>query len=86
MKKRAQGLSVDTIIIAAIALLVLVVLSVIFIGRGGRFGLDVEKCINKGGTCVGPVAGAERGVCSAGQTQVNFVCENENEVCCLPIA
>lgn len=43
MKKKAQGISINVIIIAAIALIVLVVLVAIFTGRLGKFGQDVTK-------------------------------------------
>jgi len=48
---KAQGISMNVIIIAAIALLVLVILSVIFLGKMGGFGKGVGDCTNKGGTC-----------------------------------
>ena len=48
---KAQGISINVIIVAAIALLVLVVLSVIFMGRIGQFGSKVGECKNKGGKC-----------------------------------
>jgi len=51
MKKKAD-ISVNIIVIAAIGLLVLVVLSVIFISQLGQFGQKVGECENKGGTCV----------------------------------
>ncbi len=54
MKKKAQGISVNVIIIAAIALLLLVILSVIFIGNLGQFGAGVAECENKGGKCADP--------------------------------
>lgn len=50
--KKAQGISINVIIVAAIALLVLVILSVIFIGRLGTFSSSVGECENKGGSCV----------------------------------
>jgi len=49
--KNAQGISINVIIVAAIALLVLVVLSIIFMGRIGQFGTKVGECENKGGRC-----------------------------------
>lgn len=52
MNKKAQGISINVVIVAAIALLVLVVLSVIFIGRLGLFSSSVGECENKGGVCV----------------------------------
>ena len=49
MNKKAQGLSMNTIIIAAIAMIVLVVIVVIFLGRVKVFGKGVSGCE---GTCV----------------------------------
>ena len=43
MVKRAQGMSLNVIIIAALALIVLVVLTAIFIGRLGSFDDTVPK-------------------------------------------
>lgn len=43
MLKKAQSISINTIIIAAIALAVLVVLFVIFTGRTKIFSEDVDK-------------------------------------------
>ena len=65
MRKRAQGLSINVIIIAAIALIILVVLIAIFTGRLGSFSGSLGKisendCTEKGGTCI--AAGNECGV------------------------
>lgn len=43
--KRAQGISMNTIIIAAIALLVLVIVSIIFMGRMGWFAKNSNDCM-----------------------------------------
>jgi len=43
MKKRAQGLSLTTIIVAAVGLIVLVILVAIFTGRMSIFGIGVSK-------------------------------------------
>jgi len=43
MKKKAQGLSLNTIIVAAIVLIVLVVLWAIFTGRLGAFAGGVKE-------------------------------------------
>jgi len=49
--KKAQGISINTIIIAAIALIVLVVLVMVFTGNIGKWVGGVDSCINKGGEC-----------------------------------
>jgi len=43
LNKKAQGISINTIIIAAIALIVLVVLITIFTGYTGQWGTRVGK-------------------------------------------
>ena len=49
MSKKGQGLSMNVIIIAALALLVLVILAIIFIGRMGTTTRGVDQCK---GSCV----------------------------------
>ncbi|MBD3309823.1 hypothetical protein GF351_01245 [Candidatus Woesearchaeota archaeon] len=51
MRKKAQGLSMNTIIIAALALLVLVIVAVIFMVRLGIFRTEASRCENNGGIC-----------------------------------
>src|SRR3989338_2528959 len=52
MHKKAQGLSLNTIIVAIIVLIVLVVLIMIFTGYfGARFTPEVTSCPNAGGVC-----------------------------------
>ena len=43
MTKKAQGLSLTTIIVAAVGLIVLVILVAIFTGRMSAFGLGISK-------------------------------------------
>ena len=49
MNKKSQGLSLNTIIIAAIVLIVLVVLWAIFTGRMGGFSKSLNDCESRGG-------------------------------------
>ena len=49
--RKAQGISINVIIIAAIALMVLVIISIIFIGRMGKTREEIDKCQTNGGTC-----------------------------------
>ncbi len=52
MDKKAQGLSLNTIIIAIIVLIVLVVLIMVFTGYfGTKFTPGVTSCANSGGNC-----------------------------------
>ena len=86
MSKKAQGISINVIIIAAVALLVLVILSVIFIGRLGTFSTAVGECSNKGGTCV--LSGED---CPGDYPQVfsDWNCpdlDEEPQKCCIKIS
>ena len=85
MKKKAQGISINVIIIAAIALLVLVVLSIIFLGRLGVFSKQVNECENKGGKCF-VLGGSDCATVSNGEYPTAFTawsCPNEGETCCI---
>lgn len=82
--KKAQGISINTIIIAALALLVLVVLSVIFLGRTGIFAKESASCLTNGGSCV-------VGACPQGSTAYpSWSCEKTSEGafqrCCVSVA
>ncbi len=84
--KKGQGLSLTTIVVAAIALLVLVILSVIFIGRMGGFAGQVSECENKGGICRSIDTG-----CLSGETEYTaWNCPTEEgevpEVCCVAVS
>ncbi len=83
MNKKAQGMSMNVIIIAAIALLVLVILSVIFIGRMGGFGKATANCEGQGGQCLPPPCSQYEGMTS--YTSLSCGEDTEN-VCCLPIS
>ena len=88
MARKAQGLSLNVIIIAAIALLVLVILAIIFIGRMGTTRAGVDQCQ---GTCVESVEACnEMGTyykvtndpCyKAGTTQI----DEDRPICCLGV-
>lgn len=79
--KKAQGISINTIIIAAIALIVLVVLVMIFTGRMGAWVGGVDSCINKGGEC--------QTICTSEQTEITGTdCEKEDSntpKCCMSL-
>ena len=49
--KKAQGLSLNTIIIAALVIMVLVILALVFTGQIGGFSEDTDGCNAKGGQC-----------------------------------
>jgi hypothetical protein len=51
-KKKAQGISINTIIIAAIALIVMVLVILIFTGNIRNFRKSAGSCEGNGGVCV----------------------------------
>jgi len=81
--KKAQGISMNVIVIAALALLVLVIVALVTTGRLGIFSRGVNDCKNQGGVC--------RTSCLEGETEYSGVsCPDTDEglaqVCCLPIS
>lgn len=81
--RKAQGISMNVIIIAALALLVLVVLSIIFVGRMGTWSGQVSDCENKGGKCFNDCAtdGAAAGYPTP---FTQWRCDSASLVCCIP--
>jgi len=88
MNKKAQGLSIDVIIVAAIALIVLVIIAVIFISKLGIFGAQVGDCVNKGGKCVAAdIACGEEGTAVAEYgLPMSLSCSVKEEHCCVKAA
>ena len=79
--KRAQGLSLETLVIAAIVIIVLVVLVAIFTGRMGPWVQSVENCQDKNGACVDDAT-----ACSAPNAVIRGTnCDREDKVCCVQI-
>ncbi|MFW5991095.1 MAG: hypothetical protein ACOCQX_02595 [Candidatus Nanoarchaeia archaeon] len=71
---KAQGLSLNTIVIAALVVLVLVILAAVFMGRMGAFGYEASKCR---GEC--------RDTCREGEGELESMdCQKDYEVCCVP--
>ena len=78
--KRGE-LSMEVIIIAAIALLVLVILSVLIIRAGGNVG---QECRNIGGQCI-EGDWTDIGVCGDGWQKSPNSC-GSGKVCCVPVS
>ena len=57
--KKAQGLSLNTIIIAVLVLIVMVVLIVIFSGKIGEFGTGTKACP---GECAGLISECQNNI------------------------
>ncbi len=85
MTKKAQGLSMNVIIIAAIALLVLVILAVLIL-RAGRGVVEGTECEGVGGTCADACSDLDgiyvKNLANSGEAGG---CD-EDEVCCVPLA
>jgi len=80
--KKAQGLSLNAIVIAVLALGVLVVLLLIFSGNIGGISKNLGSCLTKGGEC------AKSGQCPPTRPIPLFVtgdCEQANpkNLCCI---
>ncbi|MBI2548357.1 hypothetical protein HYW21_03330 [Candidatus Woesearchaeota archaeon] len=82
---KAQGLSLNTIIIAVLVLIVLIVLVLIFTGKIRLFSADLENCVSKGGQC-------QANACPSGYAKIpNSDCEKTPDgsptgnVCCIQI-
>ncbi|MFC1728425.1 hypothetical protein ACFLZ7_03105 [Nanoarchaeota archaeon] len=89
MNKKGVELSMNVIIIAAIALLVLVVLSVIFLGRIGTFGETASSCEAQGGKCAIACGDSDYKTQDFSTMNPTITCEDtsagESRVCCIPV-
>ncbi len=80
INKRSQGMPINVIVIAALALMVLVVLAFIFSNRFNIFSKTLQDCNSKQGAC--------QPDCYSNQAKVSFTnCEQENpkKVCCIQV-
>jgi hypothetical protein len=94
LNKKAQGMSMNIIVVAAIALLILIIIIAIFASRMGKFASTQDSCDGKGGTCgqstyvVGPPA---RSICNANYVKVGDCSEAESanpavkKACCVKL-
>ena len=83
--KKAQGLSLNTIVIAAIVVLVLIVLSVIFLRGSGQFSQNVASCEVQGGRCAPACGDIAYGTLDYTIQRPDISCRDQIDVCCLPI-
>ena len=86
--KKAQSLSMNTIIIAALALLVLIIIALIFTGRIKLTREGIDACGNNGGRCMPKTADACTGV---DDKVLNYRCldadknPDPDQICCMTI-
>ncbi len=93
MIKKAQGLSMNTIVIAALALLVLSIISLLFIGRMNVARDDLGDCAGNGGVCVDSFEyrSCEEAVQhhpdhsrhSTARELTSYSCPNPDHLCCI---
>jgi hypothetical protein len=76
---KAQGMSMNVIIIAALAIIVLIILVVVMTGKFNLFGTTTRSCSAQGGEC--------KEECGDGEAKMHFTdCKDINEdlpVCCI---
>ena len=79
MDKKAQGLSINTIVVSAIAVVILVVLILVFTGKIGLFNKNVSACAQNGGHCTTDAS------CGDNARNVNYQCPDDNQICCMSV-
>lgn len=80
MDKKGQGLSINTIVVAAIAVVILVVIILIFTGKIGVFNQNVNSCKQNGGQCINPAD-----TCTNGRIMGYSCGKGSNQKCCLSL-
>ena len=81
-KRKSQGMSINIVVVAALALIVLVVLASIFSGRVRLFSQGLDDCESKQGHCVFPTQG-----CSQNEGKLNAKCQYKDKtVCCIGVS
>ncbi len=84
--KKAQGMSMNVIIIAALAIIVLIILVVVMTGKFNIFGTTMRDCSAQGGSCE-----FEVDQCDEGYARLRFTnCDDKREypdgaICCVPV-
>jgi hypothetical protein len=84
--KKGQSMSLNVIVVAALVILVLIVLSVIFIRSGGSFTNNVGSCEVQGGKCAAVCGDAGYGTEDYTVQRGDLQCPTEGEKCCLQIS
>ncbi len=81
---RAQGMSVNIIIIAAIALIILVILVVLVIQSGGDLRTGATDCTVGGGQCYPSWEGCPSGSSPNSLRSCPTDSFNDAQICCMP--
>ncbi|MEK6943187.1 MAG: hypothetical protein AABX00_03945 [Nanoarchaeota archaeon] len=72
ISRKAQGMPLNVIIIAALGLIVLVILAVMFSGESKKFSAGISSCAAKQGTC-------QQKACDDEQVTINGVCPEKGQ-------
>ena len=89
--KKAQGLTLNTVVIAILVLLVLVILSLIFLKGVKPISEGIAACENKGGACIArnqcnpDTDRIITGVSCSGADGKAGTPDDVNEVCCVKL-
>ena len=89
-KHKGQTLSINTIVIAAIALVVLIVLIFIFVNRSNILVDTVENCIANNGECAVPKEKGGDGCAGIGAPHPTIECKDNSAnpdatLCCIKV-
>ena len=82
MNKKAQGLSMTTIVVAALALLVLVVLALVFTGRMGEFSAGVKDAATCNQACAAAGLGGSDASATCDADDKNRLPGFKDDCCC----
>jgi len=78
--KAGDGLSMNMVVLAILALIMLVVLSITFTGETVRWKKALNDCESKGAKCV---AGPSEEACNLqGGTVLSLDCSKKEDICC----
>ncbi len=84
MNKKAE-LSINIIIVAAIALLVLVIIAVLLFRSGGDLNQGTRTCAGIGGLCESSCSDLDTGDGTVWVLNPSKTCPNEGDHCCMPM-
>ena len=90
MDKKGVEISMNVIIVAAIGLLVLVILSIMFINKIGIFAKQSADCLTQGGKCAVTCGSADDGTAAYSTPNPSIQCPADAagnaQQCCLKIS
>ena len=78
MNTKKGDITMETIVLAALALLFFIVVAFVMTGKIGNFSKSISDCESKNGLCVAQNTCAEQ----YGGTEIGFACADKVQVCC----